>query len=212
MNRRTKQIIFIAGIFSLYLAVFLVFILEPMTGILNEFIRIFALFGLLTLSISSIMAAFTREIYQIFGKPFKKIHHIFAYTGLVLIILHPVLLSISSKSANVFIPKFNNWITFWSLAGRPALYLILLAFLAGILQKRIRKWWRYIHGLSYIAVLFGVIHGMLIGKNLSPNLPASIFLKVLYVTLLALTATTFIVKRYKSIKKKKRIKEKKESK
>ena len=208
MNKRTKQIIIIAGILSLYLAVFLVFILGPMTVVLYDLVRILALFGLLTLFVSSIMAAFTKEIYQIFGKPYKKVHHIFAYTGLVLIILHPIFLSILTGSADVFVPRFDDWRTFWFLAGRPALYLVILAVIAGILQPRIKKWWRYIHGLNYIALLFGVVHGMLIGTDLAPNLPATIFLKTLYITLLALATSSFVFKRYKSVKRKKQRREK----
>ena len=205
MEKRVRQIIIISGVFILYLVVFLVFILNPFTIPLYDLVRITALFGLLTLFISSIMAAFTKEIYQIFGKPFKKIHHIFAYTGLVLITLHPILYSIVVKSANVFAPKFGSWGEFLSLAGRPALYLIFLAVLAGILQPRIKNWWRYIHVLNYIALLFGVIHGMWTGTS---DLSTSILLQILYVTLLALATASFAYKRYKSVKRKKQRKEK----
>jgi DMSO/TMAO reductase YedYZ heme-binding membrane subunit len=211
MEKRTKQIIVISSVFSLYLAVFLVFILGPKTVVLYDFTRIFALFGLLTLFVSSIMAAFTKEVYQIFGKPYKKIHHIFAITGLALIIMHPVFLAIVAGSADVFVPRFDDWRTFWFLAGRPALYLILVAFIAGILQPVIKKWWRYVHGLNYIALLFGVVHGMLIGTDLAPNLPGTIFLKVLYVTLLAFATASFGLKRYKSFKRKKQRREKQQS-
>ncbi len=204
MNKRTQQVIILSSVFTLYIAVFLDYILGPMINVMEDFLRFFALFGLLTLFVSSIMSAFTKEIYQIFGKPFKKVHHIVAYTGLSLIILHPIFLAIALKSANVFVPRFDSWSAFWQFAGIPALYLIILATVAGLLQPRIKKWWRYVHALNYIALLFGVIHGMLLGTNLS----TSLFLKIVYGSLLVLSTAAFVYKRYKSIKRKKEREEK----
>ncbi|MHA1515073.1 MAG: hypothetical protein ACTSPF_06010 [Candidatus Heimdallarchaeaceae archaeon] len=198
MNKRLKQVIVLSSVFLLYLAVFLVYILGDRFDVMYDFVRILALFGLLTLFVSSIMTAFTKEIFQLFGKPFKKIHHIVAYFGLSLIILHPVFLVIYTKMPEFLLPRFDSWIAFWTFAGIPALYLIILASIAGLLQPRIKKWWRYVHGLNYIALLFGVIHGMLLGTDLS----TSIFLKIFYVSLLVLTSAAFVYKRYKSIRRK----------
>lgn len=203
MNKRLKQVIVLSSVFLLYLAVFLVFILGDRFDVMYDFVRILALFGLLTLFVSSIMTAFTKEIFQLFGKPFKKVHHIVAYFGLSLIILHPVFLVIYTKMPEFLLPRFDSWIVFWTFAGIPALYLIILASIAGLLQPRIKKWWRYVHGLNYIALLFGVIHGMLLGTDLS----TSIFLKIFYVSLLVLTSAAFVYKRYKSIRRKKQRKE-----
>lgn len=203
MNKRLKQVIVLSSVFLLYLAVFLVFILGDRFDVMYDFVRILALFGLLTLFVSSIMAAFNKEIFQIFGKPFKKVHHIVAYFGLSLIILHPVFLVIYTKMPEFLLPRFDSWIVFWTFAGIPALYLIILASIAGLLQPRIKKWWRYVHGLNYIALLFGVIHGMLLGTDLS----TSIFLKIFYVSLLVLASVAFVYKRYKSIRRKKQKKE-----
>ncbi|MHA1220077.1 MAG: hypothetical protein ACTSO5_15565 [Candidatus Heimdallarchaeaceae archaeon] len=198
MNKRLKQVIVLSSVFLLYLAVFLVYILGDRFDVMYDFVRILALFGLLTLFVSSIMTAFTKEIFQLFGKPFKKVHHIVAYFGLSLIILHPVFLVIYTKMPEFLLPRFDSWIVFWTFAGIPALYLIILASIAGLLQPRIKKWWRYVHGLNYIALLFGVIHGMLLGTDLS----TSIFLKIFYVSLLVLTSAAFVYKRYKSIRRK----------
>ncbi|MCG3259841.1 MAG: hypothetical protein H7644_08845 [Candidatus Heimdallarchaeota archaeon] len=203
MNKRLKQVIVLSSVFLLYLAVFLVFILGDRFDVMYDFVRILALFGLLTLFVSSIMTAFTKEIFQLFGKPFKKVHHIVAYFGLSLIILHPVFLVIYTKMPEFLIPRFDSWIVFWTFAGIPALYLIILASIAGLLQPRIKKWWRYVHGLNYIALLFGVIHGMLLGTDLS----TSIFLRIFYVSLLVLASAAFVYKRYKSIRRKKQRKE-----
>jgi predicted ferric reductase len=208
MDKKLKQILIISAVVLLYALVFIFYILGPLTIRIEDFIRFFALFGLLSLLISSIMAAFTREIYQIFGKPFKTVHHFIALFGLGMIILHPVLFVIQTRNPMAFVPDFTSWISFWVLAGRPALYLIILAVVAGFLQKRIKKWWRYIHAFNYIAVVFGVIHGLLIGSNLS----TSIALKIIYIILLIAVAAAFAMKRYQFYMKKKQLKERLEKK
>ena len=200
MEKKVQKILIISGVISLYVLVFIFYILGSFTVRLEDFARIFALFGLLSLLISSFMAAFTKEIYKIFGHPFKKIHHFIALFGLGLIILHPIFLVILNRDPMLFAPNFSSWQFFWFFAGSPALYLIILATIAGFMQKRIKKWWRYIHAFNYIAVSFGVIHGMLIGSDLS----TSIALKIIYLVLLALTAISFILKRYQTYKKKRR--------
>ncbi|KUG14101.1 hypothetical protein ASZ90_016260 [hydrocarbon metagenome] len=49
------------------------------------------------------------------------------------------------------------------MAGRPALILIYVA-LAGILLRRaIPGYWRVVHGLVWVALILGIIHGNLIG-------------------------------------------------
>ena len=207
MDKKVKQILTISAVVILYVLVFIFYILGPLTTRIEDFTRFFALFGLLSLLISSIMAAFTREIYQIFGKPFKTVHHFIALFGLSMIILHPVLFVIETRNPMAFVPDFTSWLSFWVLAGRPALYLIIIAVIAGFLQKRIKKWWRYIHAFNYLAVVFGVIHGMLIGTNLS----TSIALKIIYLLLLVFTAIAFIIKRYNTYKRKQNRRKKEEA-
>ena len=59
----------------------------------------------------------------------------------------------------VFVPVFYPFYDFWLLAGRPALILIYIAVAAGILRKKIPKYWKQIHFLNYVALFFGLIHG-----------------------------------------------------
>ena len=204
MEKKTKKIIVISSFLSIYVLVIILFFIGGLTSVLDEFTQICALLGLLSLILSSIMAVFTREIYKIFGKPFKTIHHYVALFGLGSIILHPVFFAINTRDASVFVPK----LPFWILAGRPALYMIIVAVAAGFLQSKIRKWWRYIHVLNYVAVVFGVVHGLLIGSNLS----TSIALKIIYIILLIAVAAAFCLKRYQMYMKKKRLKERLEKK
>ncbi len=204
MEKKVKQIILISSLSALYLTVFLIFILRPLGPFIEEFLRFLALFGLLSLFVSSIMAAFTRETFQIFGKPFKKVHHIIALTALGLITFHPIFVAIFYSDASLFLPNFDSLSSFMTFAGSPSLYLILLATLAGFFQRKIPKFWRYIHGLNYVALIFGVIHGIKIGADFS----SSSALKIIYILMLVLTTVAFGFKRYRNHKKKKRIREK----
>ncbi len=206
MEKKGKRIILISSLSVLYLTVFLIYILRSLGPFIEEFLRFLALFGLLSLFVSSIMAAFTREIFQVFGKPFKKVHHIIALTALGLVTLHPIFVVIFYKNASLFLPNFDSLSSFMTFAGAPSLYLILLATLAGFFQRRIPKFWRYVHGLNYVALIFGVIHGIKIGADLS----SSSALKIIYILMLVLTTGAFVFKRYRNYKKKQRIKEKQE--
>jgi len=206
MEKKVKQILLISSLSALYLTVFLIYILKPLGPFIEEFLRFLALFGLLSLFVSSIMAAFTREIFQVLGKPFKKVHHIIALTALGLITFHPIFVVIFYSDVYLFLPNFDSWYSFWAFAGSPALYFIFLAVIAGFLQRKIPKFWRYVHGLNYVALTFGVIHGIMIGRDLS----SSIALQVIYVLMLVLTAGAVVFKRYRNYRKKQRIKEKQE--
>lgn len=202
MEKRLKQVLVVIGVLFLYVFVTMFYIWNnPFANALKDISRLFALFGLLSMILSSIMAAFTREIFKIFGKSFIKVHHFIALFGFGLILMHPIFWAIAVRDIGVFVPNFNTWLDFWTLAGRPALYLIILAVLAGFLQKRIRKYWRYIHGFNYVAVVFGVIHGILLENT---SLSKSIALQIFYIFLLVITAAAFVYKRYRNIMKKKR--------
>ncbi len=203
-GEKSEANLLIGSLSTLYITVFLIYILRPLDLFLEEFSRFLALFGLLSLFVSSIMAAFTREIFQVLGKPFKKVHHIIALTALGLITFHPIFVVIFSSDVSLFLPNFGSLSLFMTYAGAPSLYLILLATLAGYFQRKIPKFWRYIHGLSYVALIFGVIHGIKIGGHFS----SSIALKIIYILMLVLTTFAFGFKRYRNYKKKRRIREK----
>ena len=145
------------------------------------------------------MTPFLKEIYKNLGKPFIKIHHIFAFIGLGLISLHPIFFSILAKTATVFIPVFLTWYDFWVFAGRPALLVLYIALIGVLLRKRIKAW-RAIHVLMHVMLLFGFVHAILIGTDF-----ANIFVFVIYSILYAAAVAAFIIKRiqlYKTLKRK----------
>jgi DMSO/TMAO reductase YedYZ heme-binding membrane subunit len=163
-------------------------------------VRFFALYGYLFLSVATLVTPFLREVTQVFGKPFLKVHHSFAVLGVILITLHPVFNAIESLNLTVFVPRFDSWNLFWLLAGRPAFILIYVAVFAAFLRFKAPKYWRVFHALMYVVLLFGVVHANLIGNDFK-NLGIMIIFNALFIASLA--GLTF--KRYRSYQLKRRI-------
>jgi DMSO/TMAO reductase YedYZ heme-binding membrane subunit len=161
--------------------------------------RLFALNGFLFLSIATIMTPFLREISRIFNRSFIRIHHSFAAVGLVLITLHPITFFIQSFNLNIFLPDFSSFFGFWLLAGRQALIVIYIGLAAALLRKRIPKYWRLIHVLMYLALLFGIVHANLIGNSFQ-NLAITIG----YNALFAASVISFFLKRLQQYQIRKR--------
>lgn len=199
-----------------YIFVILLFALNPISEISYFFIHLFALLGLTSLFIATIMTPFQRELFKIFGKPFIKIHHIFSLSGFVFISLHPIVLAITELNARVFLPVFSSWYDFWRLVGRPALFLIYIAVLASLLRKEIPKYWKGFHMLNYVGLIFGVIHGILLGatfydfkEDLKIN---ELLITITFLLMTFLSLATLGYKRYQQYKKKQKVNSKKDSK
>ncbi|MFO7796757.1 MAG: ferric reductase-like transmembrane domain-containing protein [Promethearchaeia archaeon] len=166
MDITKKGYYFIAIIVTLYVWVTILFFLNPIGGVEDYFIRLAVLYGFTSLFLTSIITPFMKEVYQMFGTSFIKIHHLFSILGLVLITIHPIAFAISIGDPTAFIPIFYPWNTFWALAGRPALYLIYIAVIAVLIRKHLNpKLWRILHGLNYVAFYFAYIHGAVIGDD-----------------------------------------------
>ncbi|MEX2755219.1 MAG: hypothetical protein Q6365_007470, partial [Candidatus Sigynarchaeota archaeon] len=127
----------IIGWIALYATITVVYFLTQFHSD-DVLVRFFALFGITSLLNAAIMSAFTRQLYKNLGVAFLKLHHLFAIAGLVLITLHPVALTFI-RGLQVFIPDFSSWYTFWSLAGRPAVYIAYVGVVSVLLSKHINK-------------------------------------------------------------------------
>lgn len=103
--------------------------------------RLFALNGFIALSIASILTAFLKEVTLFFKKPFTRIHHYFAATGLVLITLHPITLAVQLMNPAVFLPNINSLYLFLFFGGRQALIIIYIALAAVLLRRKISTYW-----------------------------------------------------------------------
>jgi predicted ferric reductase len=146
--------------------------------------------GYVAIFAAIVSSAYMRELYRLLGRPFLWGHHVVSISGLILIVIHPLALATETASAAVFVPKFNSWLVFWQLGGRPALYLIAVASIGALLRKRWRKSWRNIHMLNYIAFLLGTVHAVLIGTDFGQP-----FLRLVPIAMALVVVGVFVRKR-----------------
>ena len=199
MKKRTNALLFYLAILSLYSLVIILFLLTAIRNPYDFFIRICALLGFTSIFIASIMSPFMVQIYKYFGKSFIKVHHLFSISGLILATIHPIAFAIYQMNIAVFVPVFYPFYDFWLLAGRPALIIIYIAVLAGVLRKKIPNHWKQIHFLNYVALFFGLIHGILIGTDFKN--PAIL---ILFSIMIICAFCGLIYKRYTIFKRKKK--------
>jgi sulfoxide reductase heme-binding subunit YedZ len=196
MSLTRKGYLVTALIMVLYAAVTTSVLLSPSRSVLFTAIRLAALLGLLSLSIAVIMTPFLPDIYRLFGRPFLKVHHLFAAAGLFFATLHPVLFAIALIDITVFIPLFGSLYDFLATGGRVALIALWIAFFAVLFRAAMPKYWRPVHALMYIVILLAVIHGDLIGTDFTNP-----FILLLFNCLALLAVGVFVVKRVQQSKR-----------
>jgi DMSO/TMAO reductase YedYZ heme-binding membrane subunit len=202
MKIKMEGWLFILGVIGLYITITALALENPGIDPLYLAVRLCALYGLAALAISAAMTPFVREITQALGRPFLTIHQTFAILGLIFITLHPVFFAISAMDILVFIPRFDSWLIFWELAGRPALYIAYIAAAAALLRRKIPKYWRTFHYLTYIVLFFAILHGNLIGTDFQNPI-----LMIIFNVLFAITIFTFVLRRYQKNQRKKQLRE-----
>jgi predicted ferric reductase len=186
-----------AVILALYPLVAAVVLSTPYEDPFSVIARLLALWGFLSLAIATLLTPFLREVMQVFGRPFLSVHHTFAAVGLLLPTLHPITIFLRAMNPAVFVPVFSSWSGFWAGGGRAALYLLYIAFAAVVLRKYIPKYWRWVHGLMYVVLLFAVVHGNLIGTDFENPI-----IWALFNALFVLTVAAFVLKRWRRGQKK----------
>ena len=193
--KNTRHLILI-GVVSLLVVVGLVSLdpLQAGEGWLAWVVRGAALLGYWAVFLSILSSAYLRELIRFFGRPFVKVHHVASVTGLVLVALHPVAVAITTSSVGVFVPRFDSFRVFVSLGGRVAWYLIGIAALAALLRASLKRSWRVIHQLNYIAFLLASAHASLIGTTFSGQGARAIVLKALVVLLSLVVVYVFVRK------------------
>jgi sulfoxide reductase heme-binding subunit YedZ len=201
MALKREGVTFLLGITALAVIIALLFL--PSAGeeeLAPLAVRFFGLYGLLFLSVTTLVTPFLREVTKAFGRPFLKVHHSLAVLGVVFITLHPVFNAVERLSLSVFVPRFDSWNLFWLLAGRPALIILYVAVFAAFLRVKAPKYWRAFHALMYVVLLFGIVHANLIGGDFQ-NLGIMIIFNALFVA----TLVGFAFKRYRSYQLKRRM-------
>jgi len=187
-TRRLRWAIYITLLVQVIAVLYTLFQMpEPGLGMLG---RGAALFGYTALFWSILSSEYMREMRKVFGRPFLKIHHSLAVIAWGLILTHPVSFALLSKDATVLVPVFSPFRTFLQLAGRPALYLVGVATVAGLLRRSIKKNWKVVHWLNYMAFLLVFIHAWLIGTDLASGL-----LRFIWATMAAIVLIVFARKR-----------------
>ena len=182
----------IAVIFVLFAIPVAVVAANPSISPLTTGIRIAGLTGFVALAGAMIMTLFLPEIYRNFGRPFLRIHHLFAVAGIILVTLHPVLLAIRVMTVAVFLPAFGSLYEFFALGGRLALILMYGALAGVFLRAAIPAGWRALHALMWVVLVLALLHGMLIGTDFREPLMGALFTTL---TIAALGA--FFAKRIK---------------
>jgi sulfoxide reductase heme-binding subunit YedZ len=148
-------------------------------------LRLCALNGYLALAIAAMLTPFLAKVGRTFGKPFIRVHHVFAIAGLILVTLHPVLLAVLLSNPLVFLPTGTSP---WAVnAGRFALLLIYAALVGALLRTRTRQW-RYLHALVYAVLLLGFLHGSSVGTDFAGS-----GIRALYTLLFAGVVLTLVV-------------------
>lgn len=197
-RRRGLLYLILTGVVGLVVVGILI-ALQPFGDPLDWGIRATALLGYLMIFLAVVSSAYMREMFQLFGRPFVRVHHIVSVTGLILVTLHPLGVAARSARLSVFLPDFSSLDAFLRLGGRPAWYLLGIAALAAVLRTRIKKSWRTVHYLNYVAFLLATVHAILIGTDF-----VSPVMRVLAAAMALLALAVFIRKRIFRLRLKRR--------
>jgi DMSO/TMAO reductase YedYZ heme-binding membrane subunit len=186
-----NELAFFGAVAFLALAVSIVALSVEVGDPLVLALRLLALNGFIALSVAAIMTPFLKEITIFLRKPFMRVHHYFAATGLILVTLHPILVAILTLNPAILLPNLGSVELFFVYGGSVALIAIYVAFGAVLLRRKMIAHWRYFHMLMYLALFFAVVHGNLLGLDFAQNLA----LRVLYIGLFAAAIFAFVLQR-----------------
>jgi predicted ferric reductase len=130
---------------------------------LYGFARGAALVGYQFVLLAVVSSAFVRPLVRTYRKPFVRLHHWVSVSGLALLMVHPILLVIATGKPALLIAAYTT--DFFRYAGSPALTLLLIASATAVLRTRITRVWRYVHWLTYVALILGAVHAILGGSS-----------------------------------------------
>lgn len=127
--------------------------------------RAASLLGYQMLFLTIVSSAYLRQMLRWFGRPFLKVHHLAAITGLALVVLHPIAVALTLATARLFLPQLGSLKEFFRYGGSVALYLFILAALIAVFRKALGSRWLALHAVAYVAFLFATVHGFLLGDD-----------------------------------------------
>src|SRR3989344_464710 len=141
----------------------------------------------------------------LYGQNFYRYHAFQGIFTLVFALLHPILLLLFLKLANINIFEFSNGQPYQYYFGSVALILMLFTVttaISNVLLKKLRftKKWHYIHFLNYGIFILVFAHSMTIGTDVSPKGSS---LKIIWVFFFIGAVVGFIYRRiYRVIREK----------
>jgi predicted ferric reductase len=150
-----------------------------------------ALVGYLFVALAVISSAYIRPLVKRYRKPFVSLHHWVSITGLVLLVIHPLLLVIVNGSIDVLLMAYRSWDNLLTYGGSTALLMLLIAALMATKGGRQNRFWRYVHWLTYLVLILGTVHAVRLGTSVA-TLPA---LRIVLILIAIAGAVVFVVKR-----------------
>ncbi|ATU08111.1 ferric reductase-like transmembrane domain-containing protein [Methanohalophilus portucalensis] len=151
--------------------------------------RAAGLFAYYFIFLAILSSEYMKQMKKVFGQGFIRVHHHLARIGISLMLLHPIAFAFEKQSISVFIPVFYPFMEFLELAGRPALYLVIIAVAVGVYRKHFIRKWKKIHYLNYPTFLLIFIHSWLIGTDLNSGI-----MQLLWVCMALVIAAIFVHK------------------
>ncbi|WP_406657807.1 ferric reductase [Methanolobus sp. ZRKC2] len=184
-----KKGVMVIGLFLAMAVGTIVYNLFQYSGTFTELIiRTCGLFSNLFIFMAIISSEYMLQMRKTFGRSFINVHHQLSRIGIALMLIHPLPFVIQ-KGVVALIPVFYPPVTFLELAGRPALYIVLIAVLAAVYRKKIPRKWKNIHKLNYLAFLLIFFHAWLVGTDLQ-----SLSMQLIWIVMLLIVAAVFIHK------------------
>ncbi len=108
-----------------------------------------------------------------------KIHNFLGKYGVLIIFLHPILLTIrySESWLYSFIPDISSEYAKHVFLGQIAFYVLIIVWVtSALLRARVKyRPWKYIHYLAYVALPFSLLHIPEIGSQYDSNIVTKIY-------------------------------------
>lgn len=180
------QLIFLVTFIAAIIAYILLQAIDTPLEMIDRAAGLFAYYFIFLAILSS---EYMKQMKKVFGQGFIRIHHHLARLGISLMLLHPIAFAFEKQSISVFIPVFYPFMEFLELAGRPALYLVIIAVAVGVYRKHFIRKWKKIHYLNYPAFLLIFIHSWLIGTDLNSGI-----MQLLWVCMALVISAIFVHK------------------
>jgi methionine sulfoxide reductase heme-binding subunit len=133
--------------------------------------RILAFMAYLLTYISILGVLYNQELVRIFGRMFIKVHHVMTFTALSLMVLHPIFILFGGYPLYYLLPDFTTPLNAFARNGPIALLLFAIAAVAAVLRATVKKSWRTVHWLVYLAFLVASVHAVLLGTNFQLLVP-----------------------------------------